>query len=93
MQQSCKKIKKIFQSKAPILKYFLRACEMINNFSLIQIESIVFHSIQHIGVKGEKCWLPAFSPFTTMCFFERIFLRLVKTRNCQHHGFLLWLPH
>ena len=31
--------------------------------------------------KGEKCWLPAFSPFPIM-FSKVFFLRVIKSRDC-----------
>ena len=38
----------------------------------------VFDRFENIVGKGEKCWLPAISPFSTM-FSKGLFLRVIKT--------------
>ena len=40
----------------------------------------VLGRIENIVGKGEKCWLPAFSPFPTM-FSKAFFSRVVKSRD------------
>ena len=41
----------------------------------------VVRSLENIVVKGEKCWLPAFSPFPTM-FLKGFFPRVIKSPDC-----------
>ena len=38
-------------------------------------------SVESIVGKGEKCWSPAFSPFSTM-FSKGFYLKVVKSRDC-----------
>ena len=45
----------------------------------------VLGMIKNIVGKGEKCWLPAFSPFPTM-FSKGFFFRVVKSRDCMVMG-------
>ena len=38
-------------------------------------------SVENIVGKGQKCWLPAFSPFPTM-FSKASLLRVIESRDC-----------
>ena len=64
------------------------------NFRWVQIEStcrqqnnrnskieICFQQDGNIVGKGEKCWLPVFSPFPAR-FSKGFYVRVVKTRDC-----------
>ena len=42
----------------------------------------VFDTIENIVGKGEKCWLPAFSPFPVM-FLKGFFFGVVKSHDCM----------
>ena len=46
-----------------------------------QTLKFVLGSIENIGGKRKKCWLPAFSPFLTM-FSYACFPRGFKNRDC-----------
>ena len=37
--------------------------------------------VENIVEKKRKCWLPAFSPFSTM-FSKGLLLKIVESRNC-----------
>ena len=41
----------------------------------------ILRRAENIVGKGEKCWLPAFSPFPTM-FSKGFFLKVVKSQGC-----------
>ena len=46
----------------------------------------VLGRVENTVGKGEKCWLPAFSPFPAM-FSKAFFFRVVKTPDCVVKGF------
>ena len=41
----------------------------------------LYNRVENIVGKGEKCWLPAFSPFPTM-FSKSFFYRVVESWDC-----------
>ena len=44
----------------------------------------LFHIAENTVRKSKKCWLPAFSPFSTV-FSEVFFFMVVKRRDCVVH--------
>ena len=51
-----------------------------DKINLIQKLKFVYGWVENIVGKGKKCWLPAFSPFSTM-LSEGIYLVIVKTQD------------
>ena len=57
-----------------------------DNFSVARKVQFFFYRVENMVGKGEKCWLPAFSPFPAM-FSKCVFSRVVKVQDCS-----LWQP-
>ena len=64
------------------------ADDEINLYKKKKKSKLVFGRVENIVGKGEKCCLPAFSPFPTMfspfptMFSKGFFLEVVKSRDC-----------
>ena len=48
-----------------------------NKINVIQKQKFVLERVEKIVGKGEKCWLPAFSPFPIM-FSKGFFFKVIK---------------
>ena len=64
-----------------ILDWFNLKAFADNNLYVDQMMIYVFDRVENIVDRRRKCWLLAFSPFSTM-FSKALFPRVVKSRDC-----------
>ena len=62
----------------------MKAFEESNSNVGQMIQFLIETEVNIVG-KRRKCWLPAFSPFTTM-FLQGVFLRIINTWYCLVKG-------
>ena len=53
-----------------------------NKINVFKKLKFALEKVENIVGKGEKCWLPAFSPIPRM-FSEDDFLRVIKSSDCM----------
>ena len=52
-----------------------------NKINVTEKLKFLLKQVENIVGKGEKCWLPAFSPFLTV-FSKVFFSKVIKSRHC-----------